>query len=427
MLDIKLIEANPEDYKKDLAGRKGDPSVIDQLLESNQTRKSKIAEAEEKKAELNRVSKEIAQMKKNKEDASDKITAMRELGGTVKSLEKEAAEAKEKFEAILATIPNKSHESVPEGDSEDDNVVVRTVGEKTDLGFEAKTHDELGEALGIIDFERAAKVTGSRFAFLRGDGAKLERALAQFMLDLHTEEHGYEEFVTPYMVNENSLYGTGQFPKFMEDVFHIEQLPYHLIPTAEVTLTNYFNGEILDEENLPYSFTAFTPCFRSEAGSHGRDTKGLIRQHQFHKVEMVHLSHPDKSYEMHEKMTAHAEEVLKRLGLSYEVVVLCKGDIGFGATKCHDINVWLPGQKAYREISSCSNCEDFQARRANIRFRSKDDKKPKYVHTLNGSGLAVGRTLIAVIENYQQEDGSIKIPEVLQKYMGGKTEIRGIK
>lgn len=427
MLDIKLIEASPEEYKKDLAGRKGDPALIDQLLESNQLRKSKIAEAEDKKAELNRVSKEIAQMKKNKEDASEKITAMRELGGTVKSLEKEAAEVKEQFEAILATLPNKCHESVPEGDSEDDNVVVRTVGEKKDLGFDALTHDELGEKLGIIDFERAAKVTGSRFAFLRGPAAKLERALAQFMLDLHTEEHGYEEFVTPYMVNENSLFGTGQYPKFKEDVFHLEQMPYHLIPTAEVPLTNYFNGEILDEENLPYSFTAFTPCFRSEAGSHGRDTKGLIRQHQFHKVEMVHLAHPDKSYEMHDKMTNHAEEVLKRLGLSYEVVILCKGDIGFGATKCHDINVWLPGQKAYREISSCSNCEDFQARRANIRFRSKTDKKPKYVHTLNGSGLAVGRTLIAVMENYQQEDGSIKIPEVMQKYMGGKTEIRGIK
>lgn len=424
MLDIKLIEASPEEYKKDLVGRKADPSLIDQVLEANSLRKAKIAEAEEMKAELNRVSKEIALMKKNKEDASDKITAMRDLGGSVKSLEKEAADAKEQFESILAGIPNKCHESVPEGASEDDNVVVRSVGEKTDLGFKALTHDELGEKLGLLDFERAAKVTGSRFAFLRGDVARLERALAQFMLDLHTEKHGYEEFVTPYMVNETSLYGTGQFPKFKEDVFHIEQLPYHLIPTAEVPLTNYYANEILAEEDLPYFFTAFTPCFRSEAGSHGRDTKGLIRQHQFHKVEMVHLAHPDNSYEMHDKMTSHAEEVLKQLGLSYEVVILCKGDIGFGAAKCHDINVWLPGQNAYREISSCSNCEDFQARRANIRFRSKADKKPRYVHTLNGSGLAVGRTLIAVLENYQQEDGSVKIPEVLQKYMGGKTEIR---
>lgn len=426
MLDIKRIEENPEEYKKDLIGRGGDGSAIDEVLQANAARKAKIAEAEEKKSELNRVSKEIALMKKHKEDASDKITAMRELGGVVKNLEKQAAEAKTAFEDLLACIPNKTHPDVPEGKSEDDNKVVRTVGEKTDLGFKALTHDELGEKLGIIDFERAAKVTGSRFAFLRGPAARLERALAQFMLDLHTEKHGYQEFVTPYMVNESALYGTGQFPKFKEDVFDISPLPYHLIPTAEVPLTNFFAGEILEEENLPYFFTAFTPCFRSEAGSHGRDTKGLIRQHQFHKVEMVHLAHPENSYEMHEKMTAHAEEVLKQLELSYEVMVLCKGDIGFGAAKCHDINVWLPGQQAYREISSCSNCEDFQARRANIRFRAKGEKKPQFVHTLNGSGLAVGRTLIAVMENYQQEDGSIKIPKVLQSYMGGKTEIKSL-
>lgn len=424
MLDIKKIETDPEAYKKDLAGRKGDPADIDRILELNIERKRKTQEAEELKSQLNKVSQDIAMMKKNKEDASDKIIAMRDLGGKVKNLEKEAAEAKHRFEDQLARIPNKCHESVPEGDSEDDNVVVRRWGEKKEFSFDAKTHDELGENLGIIDFDRAAKVTGARFAFLKGAGARLERALAQFMLDVHTQEHGYQEFITPYMVNANTLYGTGQFPKFQEDVFHIKDQPYYLIPTAEVTLTNYYNNEILEEADLPTMFTAFTPCFRSEAGSHGRDTKGLIRQHQFHKVELVHFAHPDKSYEMHEKLTQHAEEILKRLGLAYEVVVLCKGDIGFGAAKCHDINVWLPGQKAFREISSCSNCEDFQSRRAKIRFRPTGGGKPQLVHTLNGSGLAVGRTLIAVLENYQREDGSIEIPEVLQPYMGGLKVIK---
>ncbi|MAF91456.1 MAG: serine--tRNA ligase [Bdellovibrionota bacterium] len=426
MLDIKRIEEEPQKFKDNLKNRGGDSSEIDRILELNKKRKESIAEAEEKKAELNRVSKEIALMKKNKEDANDKIMAMRELGSTVKNLEKTAAEVKDNFEMQLAGIPNLCHDSVPVGASEDENKLVHRVGEPKKLSFAAKTHDEIGEQLGLLDFDRAAKVTGARFAFLRGQVARLERALAQFMLDTHVEEHGYEEFVTPYMVNEKALFGTGQFPKFKEDVFHIEPLPYHLIPTAEVTLTNYFADEMLSADDLPYMFTAFSPCFRSEAGSHGRDTKGLIRQHQFHKVEMVHLAHPDKSYEMHDKMLGHAESILKSLELPYEVVALCTGDIGFSAAKCYDINVWLPGQDTYREISSCSNCEDFQARRANIRFKEKGEKKPKYVHTLNGSGLAVGRTLLAVLENYQQEDGSVLIPEVLRKYMNGKDKIVAI-
>ncbi|MFK8138933.1 MAG: serine--tRNA ligase [Bdellovibrionales bacterium] len=419
MLDIKKIQENPEKFEQNLINRKADPSEIRSLLSLNDNRKSSAATAEEKKAELNRVSGEIAIMKRNKEDSSEKISAMRELGKEVKELEKQASSKKDLFEDFLSRIPNLTHESTPVGKSEDDNPIVRTWGEKKNLEFKAKTHDELGEDLGLIDFDRAAKVTGSRFAFLRGPIARLERALAQFMLDLHTTEHGYEEFITPYMVNSGALFGTGQYPKFKEDVFHLQDTDYHLIPTAEVTLTNYFSNEILKEENLPYNFTAFTPCFRSEAGSHGRDTKGLIRQHQFHKVELVHLAHPEKSYEQLETMISNAERVLQRLEIPYETVALCTGDIGFGATKTYDINVWLPGQEAYREISSCSNCEDFQARRAKIRFKPSAGGKAQFVHTLNGSGLAVGRTLIAVMENYQNEKGQIIIPEALKPYMGG--------
>jgi seryl-tRNA synthetase len=362
-------------------------------------------------------------LKREGKNADDKIRENREMGDKIKQLQDDAALWDQKVTDILLGIPNKLHESVPAGKSEADNVVVRKHGEKTKFSFEPKWLDDLGTSLQILDFERAAKITGARFSIIRGQGALLERALTQFMLDLHTQEHGYEEIQPPLMVNDQSMLGTGQFPKFREDVFHIEGMGYHLIPTAEVPVTNFYAGEILNEEMLPQKFAAFTPCFRSEAGSAGRDTRGMIRQHQFNKVEIVQFVHPEKSYEAHEQLTKHAEEVLKRLELTYEVMLLCSADIGFGAAKCHDINVWLPGQGAFREISSCSNFEDFQARRANIRFRSKGGK-PQFVHTLNGSGLAVGRTWLAVLENYQNEDGSVRVPKVLQKYMHGLSVLK---
>tara|TARA_B100001248_G_C27399698_1_gene469126 strand:+ start:5460 stop:6737 length:1278 start_codon:yes stop_codon:yes gene_type:complete len=418
MLDIKLVEKEPERFKKYLELRNDNPHAIDRLLDLNQTRKDAQAIAEEKKSILNSVSKEIPKLKKAGENVDDKIKEMRDLGQEIKDLQEQAQQAIDAFENALLMIPNILHDSVPPGKSEEENQIVRSVGEKTQLAFEAKSHDDLGVELGLLDFERAAKITGARFCVLRKWAARMERALINFMLDLHTEKHGYEEMIPPFMVNGNSMQGTGQFPKFREDVFHLESYPYHLIPTAEVPVTNYYAGEILDVDMLPQKFSAYTPCFRSEAGSHGKDTKGLIRQHQFNKVELVQFVHPDKSYEAHEALTSHAEEVLKQLELSYQVVSLCSGDISFGAAKCYDINVWLPGQQAYREISSCSNFEDFQARRANIRFREKGGK-PQFVHTLNGSGLAVGRTLIAIFENYQQEDGSILIPKALQVHMKG--------
>jgi seryl-tRNA synthetase len=313
--------------------------------------------------------------------------------------------------------------SVPVGDSDADNKIIHTWGEPRKFSFKAKEHWEIGEKLGVIDFERAGKVTGARFAFLKKGGARLERALMNFMLDLHTGEHGYTEMLPPFIVNYDSFRGTGQFPKFKQDVFHLTGFDYALIPTAEVPVTNYYREEILDEADLPQSFAAYSPCFRSEAGSYGKDTKGLIRQHQFEKVELMKFAHPSNSYEEHEKLTANAEEVLKRLELPFQRVALCSGDIGFGAAKCYDLNVWLPGQNAYREISSCSNFEDFQARRANIRFKAKGGK-PQFVHTLNGSGLAIGRTLIAILENYQNEDGTVQVPKALVPYMGGLTQIK---
>jgi seryl-tRNA synthetase len=338
-------------------------------------------------------------------------------------MEVRASEAEAKVLDLLMTLPNKTHASVPVGKSGDDNVQVKMVGEPTQFKFKAKEHWELGEKLGLIDFERAGKVTGTRFAFLTGKGARLERALIQYFMDLHSDKHGYTEMIPPYIVNTPSYVGTGQFPKFKQDVFHLGGTDYYLISTAEVPVTNYYREEILKEEDLPMKFCAFSPCFRSEAGAAGRDTKGLIRQHQFHKVELMIFAHPQNSYEMHEALTSHAEQCLVELELPFKRMALCTGDIGFGAAKCYDLEVWLPGANAYREISSCSNFEDFQARRANIRFKSGQGK-PQYVHTINGSGLAVGRTLIAILENYQREDGSIAIPKVLQKYMGGVTEIR---
>ncbi len=425
MIDIKLLESNPtylEEYKSSLQNRKGDPSVVDELLKLNQQRKKLIQQAETQKADQNKQSQEIAKLKKEGKDASAQLEALKVMSENIKKYYADAEAADQKVLDLLKVLPNKIHKDVPIGTSEEDNKVVRKWGEPKAFSFKAKEHFEIGEKLGIIDFERAAKIAGARFSILNGKAARLERALINFMLDIQTKEHGYNETNPPFIVNSNSLFGTGQFPKFRDDVFHLEGTDYHLIPTAEVPVTNYLSNEILDESKLPLYFTAYTPCFRSEAGSHGRDTKGLIRQHQFNKIELVKITHPDRSYEEHERMVQNAEEILKRLELPYRVQLLCSADIGFSASKCYDLEVWLPGQNTYREISSCSNCEDFQSRRANIRFKAGTNK-PQFVHTLNGSGLAVGRTLLAILENYQREDGSVEIPKALQPYTDFK-EIR---
>lgn len=423
MIDIKLLEKADSnylvEYKISLKNRKGDPGQVDHLLELNQQRKKLIAQAESQKANQNKQSQEIAKLKKEGKDATVQLTALKAMSEEIKSLFADAEAADLKVQELCSVLPNKAHKDVPVGQSEADNKIVRKWGEPKVFSFKAKEHFEIGEKLGILDFERATKVAGARFTILNGAAARLERALINFMLDVQTKEHGYQETIPPFMANSASFFGTGQFPKFAEDVFHVQGTDYHLIPTAEVPVTNYFRDEILDESMLPIYLTAYTPCFRSEAGSYGKDTKGLIRQHQFNKVEMVKLTHPDRSYEEHEKMVSNAEEILKRLELPYRVSLLSTGDMGFAAAKCYDLEVWLPGQNSYREISSCSNCEDFQARRANIRFKSGTNK-PQFVHTLNGSGLAVGRTLIAILENYQREDGSVEIPKTLQPYTGFK-------
>ncbi len=420
MIYLKNLEDEVyfNEYAQSLKNRKGDVATLEEIKSLLQTRKKMIAEAEGKKAQQNKSSDVIAQKKRNKEDATAELTAMQALSQEVKGLEKAAKEMEEALDGKLATLPNKCHSSVPVGTSEKDNVEIKKVGEPRKFSFTAKTHDELGQKLGILDFDRGGKVAGARFTFLLGLGARLERSLINFMMDLHAKEHGYTETIPPYIVNSQALFGTGNFPKFRDDVFHLEGTDYHLIPTAEVPVTNFYAQEILKEEQLPTRFAAFSACFRSEAGSYGQDTKGLIRQHQFDKVELMCFVHPDKSYEEHERLTSNAEEVLKRLELPFRRLALCTGDIGFGAAKCFDLEVWLPGQNAYREISSCSIFEDFQARRADIRFRPADGGKPRFVHTLNGSGLAVGRTLVAILENYQQEDGSVLIPKALQPYMG---------
>jgi seryl-tRNA synthetase len=422
MIDIKQLDKKTdqgpnflEDYKQALTNRGASFEILDKVLDLNRKRKELITLAESEKAKQNKVSGEIAQMKRQGQDATKLIEEMGSLAQAVKKMEAEASAVDEQVHQLALYLPNKPHSSVPVGKSEKENKIVKNVGQPTKFSFKAKEHWEIGEKLGIIDFERAGKVTGTRFAFLKGEAAKLERNLISFMMDLHSTEHGYTEMIPPYIVNHQSLIGTGQLPKFKEDLFHLEGTQYALIPTAEVPVTNYFAGEILNEDQLPLSFCAYSPCFRSEAGSHGRDTKGLIRQHQFHKVELMTFAHPDKSYEAHEQLTHHAERVLELLELPYRRSLLCTGDMGFGSAKTYDLEVWLPGPGEYREISSCSNFEDFQARRANIRFRPQGGK-PQFVHTLNGSGLAVGRTLIAILENYQQEDGSIKWPSVLKSY-----------
>lgn len=431
MIDIKLLEKKSEDgklsylelYKQGLTNRGADTAVVDQIMELNKKRKELITQAETAKASQNKASQDIVVLKKQGQDPAEKIAELGRISASVKEMEAKAGEVDQQVYQLLLTVPNKPSEQVPFGKGSEDNKIEKVVGEPVKFSFKAKEHWELGEKLNIIDFERAGKVTGTRFAFLKGAGARLERALIQFMMDLHSENHGYTEMIPPFIVNSNSLVGTAQLPKFKEDLFHLSGSDYFLIPTAEVPVTNYYGGETLNESDLPKKFCAYSPCFRSEAGSHGRDTKGLIRQHQFNKVELMIFSHPSNSYEMHESLTSHAEEVLRQLELPFRRMLLCTGDMGFGSAKTYDLEVWLPGQNEYREISSCSNFEDFQARRGNIRFKSQGGK-PQFVHTLNGSGLAVGRTLIAILENYQTEAGTVKVPKALQKYMGGLTEIK---
>lgn len=419
MLDIKRVRANYAEIKEKLAHRNEDLGTFDHFEEWDQQRRELIAKTEVLKAERNKASEEIAQKKRNKENADDAILQMRELGDQIKELDAQLNEVEEKFHHMMMRLPNIPHESVPVGEDEDANQEVYTWGEVPTFDFEPQPHWDLGTNLNIIDFERAGKVTGSRFVFYRGAGARLERALINFMMDYHADKHGYEEMLPPYMVNRTSLTGTGQLPKFEEDAFLIEKEDYFLIPTAEVPVTNFFRDEILTAEDLPKGFNAYSANFRSEAGSAGRDTRGLIRQHQFNKVELVRFVKPEESYEQLELLTSHAEAILQALQLPYRKLLMCTGDLGFTAAKKYDLEVWIPTQNIYREISSCSNFEDFQARRANIRFRREKGAKPEYVHTLNGSGLAIGRTVAAILENYQQADGSVVVPEVLRPYMGG--------
>ncbi len=418
MLDIKRIRTDFDGVASKLATRGVTAESLENIKELDAKRREILVTVEELKAERNTVSAEIAQAKRNKENVDDKIAAMQKLSADVKNLDAELLEIDEKLNAILAVLPNTPHDSVPVGVDEEENVEVRRWGTPREFNFEPKAHWDLGEDLDILDWERGAKVTGARFLFYKNLGARLERALYNFMLDEHITE-GYQEVITPYMVNHDSMFGTGNYPKFKEDTFELADTNFVLIPTAEVPLTNYYRNEILEEKDLPIYFTAMSPSFRSEAGSAGRDTRGLIRLHQFHKVEMVKFATPEQSYDELEKMTANAENILQKLGLPYRVLALCTGDMGFSAAKTYDLEVWIPAQNAYREISSCSNTEDFQARRAQIRYRDAAEGKVKLLHTLNGSGLAVGRTVAAVLENYQNEDGSVTIPEVLRPYMGG--------
>ncbi|MDZ5782498.1 serine--tRNA ligase [Marinococcus luteus] len=423
MLDPKRLRNDFNAVKEQLSKRNEDISELDSFEELDRERRELIQETEELKQRRNTVSDEIAAKKKNKEDADELITEMRDVSGRVKKLDEQIREKDERLQHILLSIPNVPHETVPVGEDESDNEEVRVWGEKPVFDFALKPHWDLGVDLNMLDAERAAKVTGSRFMFYKGAGARLERALIQFMMDLHSDEHGYEELIPPYMVNRDSMTGTGQLPKFEEDAFQIQEEDYFLVPTAEVPVTNMHREEILAGKELPKAYTAFSACFRSEAGSAGRDTRGLIRQHQFNKVELVRFTTPEDSYEELETLTGHAEKVLQLLDLPYRVMNMCTGDLGFTAAKKYDIEVWLPSYEDYKEISSCSNFEDFQARRANIRFKRDRDAKTEFVHTLNGSGLALGRTVAAIMENHQQEDGSIKIPEVLRGYMGNKEYI----
>ena len=422
MLDLKFVRANPDIVIEALAKRGGKIS-LDSFLSLEEERRSILAEVEEKKARRNSVSKEIGKMKQAGQDASSIMAEMRQLGDEISAMDNRLKEVETSLIDTLMAIPNIPHPSVPVGKDDSENQELRKWAEPTKFAFEPLNHWDIGVNLDILDFERAAKISGARFTVYKGLGARLERAVTNFFLDVHTSEHGYKEIFPPYMVNSNSMRGTGQLPKFAEDMFHIDGTDYYLIPTAEVPVTNLLSGEILEEKDLPIKYTAYTACFRAEAGAAGRDTRGLIRQHQFNKVEMVKFADPNNSYEELEKLTHDAEDVLQKLGLPYRVVCLSTGDLGFSSAKTYDLEVWLPGFGGYREISSCSNFEDFQARRANIRFR-REGGQPEFVHTLNGSGVAVGRTVAAILENYQQADGSVKVPEVLVPYMGGVEVIK---
>ncbi len=421
MFDVKYLRDNQEQARDRLASR-GDEIDLTSFADLDARRRALLGEGETLKAERNKVSALIGKTK-DKSQVQGEITRMKEVSSRIKTLDEELRGVGDELKGLLLTLPNLPHEDCPVGVSEDDNRELRTWGEPRQFNFEAKPHWEIGEQLGVLDFERAGKLAGARFSLLLGAGARLERALINFMLDLHTDQHNYVEVQPPFMVNRDTMTGTGQLPKFEDDLFHLDDPDFFLIPTAEVPVTNIHRDEILAAADLPVCYTAYTPCFRKEAGSHGRDTRGLIRQHQFNKVELVKFVAPEESDRELEKLLDNAEEVLRQLQLPYRVVDLCTGDIGFSAARTFDIEVWLPGAQTYREISSCSNFRDFQARRAAIRFRREAKSKPELVHTINGSGLAVGRTLLAIMENYQQEDGSVVIPEVLRPYMGGLEKI----
>jgi seryl-tRNA synthetase len=417
MLDVKLVRSKP-DLVREAMAKRGAAVPLDQFLKIDEERRKKLVEVEQLKSRRNSVSKEVGRLKAGGQDASALIKEMQEVGERIAGLDQEVRNLEEQLEQILLLIPNIPHASVPVGKDETQNQLVRTWGEPRRFDFAPKAHDELGAALGIMDFERAAKISGARFVVMKGWGARLERAVTNFMLNLHTQEHGYLEIFPPFLVNRGAMLGTGQLPKFEEDMFSCSPGEFFLIPTAEVPVTNLHREEILNSEQLPIDYAAYTACFRAEAGSAGRDTRGIIRQHQFNKVELVKFTKPEDSYAEHEKLVADAESVLQKLGLPYRVMLLCSGDQSFSAAKCYDLEVWLPSFNTYREISSCSNFEDFQARRANIRYRPAPGAKPEFVHTLNGSGLAVGRTVAAILENYQNEDGSVTVPEVLRPFMG---------
>lgn len=434
MLDLAFVRDNLPLVEEKLRARGGDTAVLADFTRLDTERRTAITEVETLQAQRNAISEEFARVKRGGGDVAAISQRTKALKDQIAELKEISDAADETLRTLLQGLPNLPHDDVPVGASEHDNALIKTWGEQTAFDFTAKPHWELGEELGILDFARGAKISGSRFVVHFGAGARLERALANFMVDLHTREHGYAEVLPPYMVNSRSLFGTGQLPKFAEDLFHcddkgayvpgeLQESDHWLIPTAEVPVTNLFRDEIIDLENGPISFTAYTPCFRSEAGSYGKDVRGMIRQHQFQKVELVKFTRPEDSYAQHEQLTRDAETVLEKLGLPYRRMLLCTGDMGFSSAKTYDLEVWLPGQQTYREISSCSNFESFQARRANIRYRPAGANKTEFVHTLNGSALAVGRTYLAILENYQQADGSVRIPEALQPYMGGETVI----
>jgi seryl-tRNA synthetase len=427
MLSRDLLRDDPDKVRQGLLNRNANPAVLDAWLLLDAERRTAVGEVEELRRQRNEASRAIGEVKKKGGDASAEIAAVGQLKGRTEELEARLETIEPEMLAIEHSVPNLPQASVPVGKDEAANRCERTVGTPRVFDFPAKAHWDLGPALGILDFERGAKLTGARFTVSFGAGALLERALINFMLDLHTREHGYTEILPPFIVNDQTLFGTGQLPKFEQDLFKLEKHPYYLIPTAEVPVTNIYRDETLDASRLPLRFTAYTPCFRSEAGSYGRDVRGLIRQHQFNKVELVQLTTPETSEQALEELTGHAEKVLQLLELPYRVMALSTGDMGFSAAKTYDIEVWLPGENSYREISSCSNCEDFQARRANLRYRPEGGSKTRLLHTLNGSGLAVGRTLIAILENYQQADGTVVIPEALRRYTGGLERITSSK